>query len=128
MRQGTEMSKVVQQALSGVHLNDPRKDPAIIACIGEEDDLELRIQQASDFAWVPSCFWGDRVTIIFWAAKWDDLGWKALAKDGYLFRPFMDVTLKLVGEDPIDPSVRAEQHMYDNFFNSSTHDGYKVKL
>jgi hypothetical protein len=104
------MAKSIQE-LSKKYGGDPNQGTAVIACIGNQDNLQKRIQQSYRFVAAPL---NNQINkIVFWAAKWDDLAWEAIYKD--FFKPYINVTLKLVGEDPIDPSIRAGHHMFDKF-------------
>jgi hypothetical protein len=129
--QGSAMSKAMWDEFSNMHLDDRYIDPTIIACIGEEDDLELRIRQASDFAWVPSdILWFDGMRIVFWAVKWDHSLWNK-HNASFTELPVREIILKRIGEDPVDLESRGpleyrSDRLYTLFNATAQRDGYEV--
>ena len=134
IRHGSEMSESIQKLPRKFsrYGGAERSGYAIIACIGEQDDLEERIGEAHAFAGAPASIWEEGLTIVFWAAKWDAAVWdKHKASFVMQGSPRKTVILKRIGEDPMDPTsgevLPWRPDRLDALFNATAqHEGYEV--
>lgn len=96
IRHGKEMAESIQ--VFSTYGGAVQEECHIIVCVGENDDLLERIDQARRFALVPSVY--QVKTIVFWAKKWNDSTWNMYKNS---FASYVtNIILKRVGDDPVD--------------------------